>query len=606
MNCQSISSIINFREPPTKLPTKLTDTYHDSYRHFFPATTVVIEVSSARFHILHSKIRAKREKELIIASFVPVITQLSLHKAIGTTKRKDPSFREIPGWPLLGQLPGSILDISRPWEADTIIGLKLRPGFSITLPGARVVEVSKPEWIEHIQKTNFENYVKGEMFQSLMADLFGKSILVTDGADWKRSRLVTSRVFHISVFKTVVEPRINPTMIEVLDVLQVSSDEGRAIDFSNLFNRFTLDLFVEMTYGKKLGLLGEESRIRNGDPAGSSYSEVFSDAFDFSQKYMDSRFHVAVIWQWIQSINFREKEQMKLSCHTIHGLAYTSIDEKMSKSAPEEDYISDEDESQEDFLGLIMGYHLQRGHALTRDELRDDSLSFVLAGRDATAQSLSWCFFHLLMNKDIVSRIRQEAADILGAESDNQASVTPENYRQFICTYASLLEAIRLHPGVPKNVKFAMADDKIPGGPTIEAGDCVTWSDWQLARDPEVWGPDCGQFVPDRWIDETGNIRHFGNFKFHSFNGGPRLCVGMNMAIYIAVKSIVDILINFDLEFAKGWLEKAPMSEEIPGIKTDYPTPQYRPSLTLPMKNPMMISATPRALYKNNKRQLKV
>ncbi|KAI9625940.1 hypothetical protein KEM48_010640 [Puccinia striiformis f. sp. tritici PST-130] len=476
---------------------------------------LVIEVSSARFHILHSKIRAKREKELIIASFVPVITQLSLHKAIGTTKRKDPSFREIPGWPLLGQLPGSILDISRPWEADTIIGLKLRPGFSITLPGARVVEVSKPEWIEHIQKTNFENYVKGEMFQSLMADLFGKSILVTDGADWKRSRLVTSRVFHISVFKTVVEPRINPTMIEVLDVLQVSSDEGRAIDFSNLFNRFTLDLFVEMTYGKKLGLLGEESRIRNGDPAGSSYSEVFSDAFDFSQKYMDSRFH-------------------------------------MSKSAPEEDYISDEDESQEDFLGLIMGYHLQRGHALTRDELRDDSLSFVLAGRDATAQSLSWCFFHLLMNKDIVSRIRQEAADILGAESDNQASVTPENYRQFICTYASLLEAIRLHPGVPKNVKFAMADDKIPGGPTIEAGDCVTWSDWQLARDPEVWGPDCGQFVPDRWIDETGNIRHFGNFKFHSFNGGPRLCVGMNMAIYIAVKSIVDILINFDLQFAKG------------------------------------------------------
>ncbi|KAI9615899.1 hypothetical protein H4Q26_011150 [Puccinia striiformis f. sp. tritici PST-130] len=228
-------------------------------------------------------IRAKREKELIIASFVPVITQLSLHKAIGTTKRKDPSFREIPGWPLC--LPGSILDISRPWEADTIIGLKLRPGFSITLPGARVVEVSKPEWIEHIQKTNFENYVKGEMFQSLMADLFGKSILVTDGADWKRSRLVTSRVFHISVFKTVVEPRINPTMIEVLDVLQVSSDEGRAIDFSNLFNRFTLDLFVEMTYGKKLGLLGEESRIRNGDPAGSSYSEVFSDAFDFRKIY---------------------------------------------------------------------------------------------------------------------------------------------------------------------------------------------------------------------------------------------------------------------------------------------------------------------------------
>jgi fatty acid omega-hydroxylase len=39
-----------------------------------------------------------------------------------------------------------------------------------------------------------------------------------------------------------------------------------------------------------------------------------------------------------------------------------------------------------------------------------------------------------------------------------------------------------------------------------------------MARDPEIWGPDCGQFKPDRWIDETGKIQNFGNFKFHAFN----------------------------------------------------------------------------------------
>jgi hypothetical protein len=54
------------------------------------------------------------------------------------------------------------------------------------------------------------------------------------------------------------------------------------------------------------------------------------------------------------------------------------------------------------------------------------------------------------MNKDIITRIREEAAEILGEDSENVGRVTPENYRQFTCAYASLLEAFRLHPAVPK------------------------------------------------------------------------------------------------------------------------------------------------------------
>ncbi|PLW36325.1 hypothetical protein PCANC_19449 [Puccinia coronata f. sp. avenae] len=499
----------------------------------------------------------------------------------------------------MAALPQSILEISRPWEADTIMNLKLRPGYSITLPGVRLIEISKPEWIEYVQRTNFDNYVKGDMFQSLMEDLFGTSILVTDGASWKRSRLVTSRVFHINTFKTIVEPTLDASMDSVLKVLRVAGDKGRDMDFCNLFNRFTLDLFVEMTFGRKLNLF---EGIDNQAGITDSYPETFSEAFNFSQTHMDSRFSVAVIWQLIQKMNFRATEKMKSSCHIIHDLAYTAIDQKMSKYSTTGDLTSD-DTFEKDFLGLIIGSHLQKGHTLTRDELRDDSLSFLFAGRDATAQSLSWCFYHLLMNKDFMSRIRKEAVDILGEDLNDQGRVTPENYRQFVCAYAALLEAIRLHPGVPKNVKFALTDDKIPGGPIIEAGDCLTWSDWLLARDPEVWGPNCGEFIPDRWIDEAGNITHFGNFKFHSFNGGPRLCVGMNMAIYIAVKTIVEILHNLDLEFSKGWLENVPMSEEIQGIKTSYPTPQYRPSLTLPMKNSMMISVKPRSFCERRKNE---
>ncbi|KAI7948156.1 hypothetical protein MJO28_010064 [Puccinia striiformis f. sp. tritici] len=123
------------------------------------------------------------------------------------------------------------------------------------------------------------------------------------------------------------------------------------------------------------------------------------------------------------------------------------------------------------------------------------------------------------MNKDLISKIREETIEVLGDDGvDDQQSVTYENYKQFLWAQAVVLEALRLHPGVPKNVKLAVNADKIPGGPTIEAGDIVRWSDWQMARDPSIWGDDCGEFKPQRWFDDTGALRQFGQFKFHVFN----------------------------------------------------------------------------------------
>jgi hypothetical protein len=43
-------------------------------------------------------------------------------------------------------------------------------------------------------------------------------------------------------------------------------------------------------------------------------------------------------------------------------------------------------------------------------------------------------------------------------------------------------------------------------------------SDWQMGRDASLWGADCGEFLPDRWIDEKGSIKQHGQYKFHAFN----------------------------------------------------------------------------------------
>ncbi|PLW23076.1 hypothetical protein PCASD_10522 [Puccinia coronata f. sp. avenae] len=492
-------------------------------------------------------------------------------RAIGTTKRKDPLFQEVPGWPLIGQLAQSLTDISRPLEASTIMALKLRPGFSITVPGVRIIDISKPEWLEYIQKTNFDNYEKGPMFRLPMADLFGDALLVVDGDLWKRSRTVLSRIFHVTTFKTVIEPCANESLDGLLQVLQRACDESRDIDFCNLFTRFTLDSFVKMTFGKMLGLCGEESKAHGKSEAGyknlSSPAEVFAEAFDFSQNQIDFRFTLMTGWGLYEKINFSVGKRMQRSCGVVHDYAYTLIDERLAKISSDDDFTNVET-FQNDFLGLMMTVYRERGHVLNRKELKDATLSFLLAGRDATAQALSWCFFHLLMNKDVIRKIRQEANQILGAYPFHQGRVTHDNYRQFKSTYSALLETLRLHPPVPKNVRFAKADDVIPGGQPSKQGIALLgvigkWPGILKFGDPTVGSS-----------NQIGGLMKPEKFKTSAISNFT--------------------LSTFDVEFSEGWLQNVPKSEDLSGIKTAYPTPQYQPSLTLPMKNPMMVSVKPR------------
>ncbi|EFP83988.2 uncharacterized protein PGTG_09701 [Puccinia graminis f. sp. tritici CRL 75-36-700-3] len=503
-------------------------------------------------------------------------------RAIGTSKRKDPSFTELPGWPLLGQLPNMLKSRSRILEASTMTSLKVGPGFSFTIPGNRVIDISKPEWLEYVQKTNVKNYAKGPLRKDIMLDVLGRGIFVVDDALWKRARHATVSIFTPSTFKTIISPSVNQSIDGLTQVLCSAHKENRTVDICDLFFRFTLDSFIRMTFGKDLGILGAEY----GSHSESSAPE-FARAFDVAQDQLDFRLAMVVGWELIERLNVRSMGQrMKESCRILDEFVYSLIDERLANLSHKSDF-QDQDPSHPDLLSLFITTRDERGGGLTRTELRDTAMNLIIAGRDTTAQALSWAFFHLLMNKELVSKIRKETIEVLGGD---QESVTYDNYKRFVWPQAVLHETLRLHPSVPKNAIVALSDDKIPGGPTIEAGNLIRWSDWQMGRDPSVWGADCGEFKPERWIDEAGSIRQFGQFKFHAFNGGPRVCLGINLAIFEAVKVMVEVLRDFELEFAEGWLENVPKSVTIDGLTSQYQTPMYKSSITLPMENPMMIA----------------
>ena len=69
-----------------------------------------------------------------------------------------------------------------------------------------------------------------------------------------------------------------------------------------------------------------------------------------------------------------------------------------------------------------------------------------------------------------------------------------------------------------------------------------------MGRMEDIWGPDCLEFKPERWISEGGGIVHLPSYKFIAFNAGPRICLVKEMA-FIQMKIVaIAIICNYHIQ----------------------------------------------------------
>ncbi|KMZ66245.1 hypothetical protein ZOSMA_2G02550 [Zostera marina] len=82
----------------------------------------------------------------------------------------------------------------------------------------------------------------------------------------------------------------------------------------------------------------------------------------------------------------------------------------------------------------------------------------------------------------------------------------------------------------------------MPDGTHVKRGTLVSYSAYSMGRTKSIWGSDCCEFKPERWLVD-GVFQPKSPFKFPVFHAGPRMCLGKEMA-YIQMKSIVVCLLD--------------------------------------------------------------
>jgi cytochrome P450 len=174
-------------------------------------------------------------------------------------------------------------------------------------------------------------------------------------------------------------------------------------------------------------------------------------------------------------------------------------------------------------------------------ELRDNLLTFIVAGHETTALALSWAFYLLAHHPDIQSRAHKEASTAL-----NGSIATADDLPQLPFIRAVLDETLRLYPPAAFASRTALAADTLCGR-EVRKGDTVMLPFYALHRSHLHW-EDPDQFRPDRFMDRSKIDR----FTYLPFGDGPRICIGASFAIQEAVIVLATLLSRFRFEPIPG------------------------------------------------------
>ncbi len=178
-------------------------------------------------------------------------------------------------------------------------------------------------------------------------------------------------------------------------------------------------------------------------------------------------------------------------------------------------------------------------NALSEINIRQQIVTFLIAGHETTSGALSFALYYLSQHPDILEAARAEVDEVWGSQTP-----TFEQVPKLRLVRRILDETLRLWPTAPAFAREAREDTSIGGVHSMKKGDWAFVLIPGLHRDP-VWGENPETFDPDRFL--SANVRSRPGHVYKPWGTGERACIGRQFAIHEAVLVLGTILQQFDI-----------------------------------------------------------
>ncbi|KMT12190.1 hypothetical protein BVRB_5g101370 [Beta vulgaris subsp. vulgaris] len=453
----------------------------------------------------------------------------------------------LPTWPFVGMLPSLIVGVrDNAYEYFTDVICSQKGTFQFKGPwlsNLNSLLTADPRNIEYLLKTKFSNFPKGGYYRSIMEDLLGDGIFNADNEMWHRQRKMVIMEFHSPRFRQLtVQSLLELVHNRLLPVLEESRQKSAAIDLQDVLLRLTFDNVCMIALGVDPGCLAP------GLP-----DIPFARAFEQATEATAIRFVTPTsIWKLMRFLNLGPEKELKESIKGINKFA-----EQVIMTRKKEICNSQEDntKNRSDLLAVLMRSKDETGQPFSDKFLKDLSVNLILAGRDTSSVALSWFFWLVDQHGEVEKKILDEISGIISQRETpiHPEVFQPEEIKKMEYLHAAISEALRLYPSVPMDHKEVMKEDVFPDGTLLKKGTKVVYSIYSMGRMETIWGKDCRQYKPERWIMD-GRFINESAYKFTAFNGGPRLCLGKEFAYYQMKFTAASIIYRYRVKVTQNHL----------------------------------------------------
>ncbi|CAJ2674141.1 unnamed protein product [Trifolium pratense] len=460
-----------------------------------------------------------------------------------------------PNWPIVGMLPSLLRNLSNIHDYAALV-LKNNGGtFYFKGPWftniANFVLTSDPMNVHHITSKNFSNYGKGPDFPEIF-EVLGASIITLDSNEWKQERTLLHSLLKKKSFETTLQKNVQRKLQNcLLPFLDHHASKGvQVLDLQDIFERFTFDITCTFLFG-----FDPNSFPYNfnefAEIAYVNAISVLEDTILFRQCIPKC------MWKLQKWLQIGQEKKNKVALENLHQFLLKCI--ISSKGNEEKRRLrSSEDVEESDSLGLLQG--VMNKAELGKEEMdqyekyiRDTAITLLAAGNGTISSGLSWFFWLVSTHPIVEAKIIQEIKDNLLKLNENLIdNLTMEKIDKLVYLHGVICEALRLYPPIPFEYKCAVKSDILPSGDHVSPNLKLVYSLYAMGRMKQIWGEDCLEFKPERWISDKGQIIHVPSYKFITFNAGPRSCLGKEIS-FIQMKMVaVAVVWKFHVQVIEG------------------------------------------------------
>jgi cytochrome P450 len=380
---------------------------------------------------------------------------------------------------------------------------------------ARFHMIMEPAAIRRVLQTRVEDYPKAEIARSMLSPVIGESMLIAEGAEWRRQRRAAAPAFqprHLS--------GLGPLMTQAAERASenVAAQAGRAADLLREMTVATFEVISDVTFSGEEGVgrdAVERALVAYGEAAGRmSILDVLG----------------APVWV-PRPARMRPDPALK----EMIAIADARVAARRAAGR----------DGAPDLLDLLLRAEGEGAADLSGVDIRDNLLAFIVAGHETTALTLAWALYLMGFDEAAQERAREEARSVLGGRAAEAHDVPRLPFVR-----AVLDETLRLYPPAAFLSRTAQEMDELLGARVLP-GDTVSVPVYAVHRHAALWErPDA--FVPERFLGGPPVDR----YAYLPFGDGPRVCIGARFALQEAVIILSTLLARFRFRAVPG---KAPL-----------------------------------------------